>query len=198
MKTLKIFRLLLFATIFSMSSCSKDDDQDQNDNIGTYKYDGINYNIKDAGFIINTSYDFIKEKEVISGFTLVFIDGKFLPEDSEFVTTDMEHGYYVEVELSEYIDILDELNYKNVVFTDVDGSFIVNINEFYDVQVVNNVEYGGIDDYDDVSILSPGNLVLNNFVPSNSSIKLDITFEYLMENGKSLSGSFKGDVRILQ
>ena len=191
MKKLTLFTLILLSSMIVLSSCSKDEDYQQNDPKETFNYDGSEYEIKGVAVEQNSAFSFELEKEVISGFTLIFIDGEFTQDDIELITTDTKRGFFIEIDLEDYVEEWSEIDFGSMIFEDGEGAYFENITLFDDLQTLDGKEYGFPEEFDEIELVQPTNLTFDQFelVTTNNTAIINCSYSFELENGKLLTGT---------
>ena len=195
MKKLTLFTLILLSSMIVLSSCSKDEDDQQNDPKETFNYDGSEYEIKGVAVEQNSAFSFELEKEVISGFTLIFIDGEFTQDDIELITTDTKRGFFIEIDLEDYVEEWSEIDFGSMIFEDGEGAYFENITLFDDLQTLDGKEYGFPEEFDEIELVQPTNLTFDQFelVTTNNTAIINCSYSFELENGKLLTGTYEGE-----
>lgn len=196
MKKLTLYTLILLSSMIAISSCSKDDDdQQENILIETFNYDGTEYEIIGAAVTQNFAFSFELEKEVISGFTLIFIEGEFYQNDIELISTDTKRGFFVEIDLEDYVEEWSEIDFETMIFENGEGAYFENITSFEDLQTWNGKEFGFPEELDEIELVQPTSLAFSQFElgTTNNKASLSCSFSFQLENGKLLTGTYNGE-----
>ncbi len=195
MNRIKLLKTLSFILLVILTSCSKDENE-QNDNTNQefFTYDGIDYDINGSALQLSHAYSFELEKEVISGFTLVFIDGEFYENSTELITTNTTRGVFVEIDLEDYVENINEIDFSTTIFDETEGAYFDNITIWEDEQTIDGKTYGFPDEFDEVEIVSPGSLSFSYFeiAENEKSVTISCSYSVELENGKLLNGTFSG------
>lgn len=192
MKTLKYFAL--FCLLACFVACSSDDDKG-GDSIGgkgsgSFKYDGKTYTLK-TGFIDNEGNDWSDDNSTEFYFdfftTEIIIDPTsqmVMPKDNKFSA--LSFNLFSSDGDKPKVGTYDFNDYYNVKNTFDEADAIINIKWNSD-----NVDEDGdiIGDFDEIVYATGGTIKVKK-----SGSKYDMEFEFMMNNNKTLKGSYNGEL----